>query len=110
MVVSARAQSNADLIGPYLDAVIRRDFSVVDRYFDANVEYMVNGTPEADPAGALPPISAECHAALPWLGLYHGREALFERSRSVVKFILDQRRVRAVLSASYQHEKRCRRY
>jgi ketosteroid isomerase-like protein len=24
----------------------------------------------------LPPISAECHTALPWLGVYHGREAL----------------------------------
>ncbi len=70
------AGSNAELIAAYLDAVIRKDASAVDRYFDPNVEYMVNGTPAPDPAGALPPISAQCHAALPWLGIYRRREAL----------------------------------
>ncbi len=70
------AQSNSELIAAYLDAVIRKDASAVDRYFDPNVEYMVNGTPERDAAEVLPPISADCHAALPWLGLYYGREAL----------------------------------
>ncbi len=49
---------------------------MVDRYFHPNVEYMVKGTPAPDPAGAVPPISMECHTALPWLGIYHGREAL----------------------------------
>src|SRR5579862_840581 len=80
MAMSAPAQSNAELIGAYLDAVIRRDASAVDRYFDPDVEYMVNGAPSQhqarDQVAALPPISAECYAALPWLGLYCGREAL----------------------------------
>jgi ketosteroid isomerase-like protein len=70
------AQSNSELIAAYLDAIIRKDTSVIDRYFDSSVEYMVNGTSAPDPGGTLPPISAECHSALPWLGIYHGREAL----------------------------------
>jgi ketosteroid isomerase-like protein len=74
--MNAAAQSNSDLISAYLDAVVRKDSSVVDRYFHPAVEYMVNGTPTADVTGALPPISAECHNALPWLGIYRGREAL----------------------------------
>ena len=74
--MSAPVQSNSALIAAYLDAVIRKDVSVVDKYFDPNVEYMVNGTPATDPAGVLPPISPECHAALPWLGIHRGREAL----------------------------------
>jgi ketosteroid isomerase-like protein len=74
--MGAPAQSSAELIKGYLDAVIRRDASAVDHYFDPDVEYMVNGTPSPDPSKVLPPISAECHAALPWLGLYRGREAL----------------------------------
>ena len=80
MAMGAPAQSNAELIAAYLDAVIRRDASAVDRYFDPDVEYMVNGAPSQqlarDQVAALPPISAECHSALPWLGLYCGREAL----------------------------------
>ena len=67
--MDAAAGSNAELIAAYLDAVIRKDASAVDRYFDPNVEYMVNGTPAPDPAGTLPPISAQCHAALPCLGI-----------------------------------------
>ena len=74
--MNAPEQPSASIIAAYLDAVIRKDASVVDRYFHPDVEYMVNGSPSGDPAGVLPPISAECHRALPWLGLYHGREAL----------------------------------
>ena len=74
--MDATAGSNAELIAAYLDAVIRKDASAVDRNFDTNVEYMVNGTPAPDPAGKLPPISAPCHIALPWLGIYCGRQAL----------------------------------
>jgi ketosteroid isomerase-like protein len=74
--VNALPQSSAAIIAAYLDAVIRKDASAVDRYFDPDVEYMVNGSPSGDPAGELPPISVACHSALPWLGLYHGREAL----------------------------------
>jgi hypothetical protein len=72
------AKSNSELIAGYLDAVIRKDASAVDSYVDPNVEYMVNGTLETDADGALPPISAECHSALPWLGLHRGREAVKE--------------------------------
>jgi hypothetical protein len=44
----------------YLDAVIRKDASVVDRHFHPRVESMLNGTPVPDPARPLPPISTEC--------------------------------------------------
>jgi len=70
------ALSNSEIISAYLDAVKRKDVSVVDRFFDPNIEYIVNGVPVPDPAGILPPISSGCHAALPWLGLYRGRDAL----------------------------------
>jgi len=74
--MNAPAQSSATIVAAYLDAIIRKDASAVDRYFHPDVEYMVNGTRSPDPAGVLPPISAECHSALPWLGIYRGREAL----------------------------------
>jgi ketosteroid isomerase-like protein len=74
--MNAPAQSSATLIAAYLDAVIRKDSSAVDQYFDPDVEYMVNGAPFRDPSGTLPPISNDCHTALPWLGIYQGREAL----------------------------------
>ena len=69
-------QSNSEIIAAYLDAVIRKDVSVIDRFFAPDVEYMVDGTPSPDLAGVLPPISADCRAALPWLGLHRGREAV----------------------------------
>ncbi len=71
-------QSNSELIAAYLDAVIRKDASAVDRFFATDVEYMVNGTPIADAAGAVPPISADCYAALPWLGVHKGKKAVKE--------------------------------
>jgi len=70
--------SNADIVAAYLDAVMRKDISLIDRFFDPKVEYLVNGTPTSDPAGVLPPISAQCHEALPWLGLHRGRIAVKE--------------------------------
>jgi hypothetical protein len=66
--LSVSAQSNSELIAAYLDAVMRKDASVVEHFLAPDVEYMVNGTSWPDPAGVLPPISAECRAALPWLG------------------------------------------
>ena len=69
-------QSTSEIIAGYLDAVIRKSASAVDRYFDPDIEYMVNGTPDPDPEGILPPISRECHGALPWMGLYRDRDAL----------------------------------
>jgi len=78
MLVSTSTQSNSGLIAAYLDAVMRKDASVVERFFAPDVEYMVNGTSVPDPAGVLPPISADCQAALPWLGLHRGRGAVKE--------------------------------
>ena len=68
--------SNSELIAVYRDAVMRKDASVVNHFFAPDVEYMVNGTSSPDPAGVLPPISADCRNALPWLGLHRGREAV----------------------------------
>ena len=90
--MNVSSQSNRDLIADYLDAVMRKDASVVERFFAPEVEYMVNGTPTPDPDGVLPPISADCHAALPWLGLHRGREgvkkflAQMHRNLEVVAF------------------------
>lgn len=69
-------QPSTDLIRAYLEAVIRKGATAVDRFFDSNVEYMLNGTALGGPEGVLPPISAECHSTLPWPGLYRGREAV----------------------------------
>jgi glyoxylase-like metal-dependent hydrolase (beta-lactamase superfamily II)/ketosteroid isomerase-like protein len=67
---------SAELIAEYLDAVMRKDASAVERYFDPNIEYLVNGAPMTGSDGTLAPLSPACHAALPWLGLYRGRKAL----------------------------------
>ena len=72
----ASSQSTADLIAAYLESVIRQDSAAVDRYFDPDVEYLVNGTRLPDASRQLPPISADCHTALPWAGLYRGRAEL----------------------------------
>ena len=74
--MSLPVQSNAELIAAYLDAVMRKDAIAVDRFFAPDVEYMVNGTLLRDPAGVLPPVSADCHHALPWLGLHSGKKAV----------------------------------
>jgi glyoxylase-like metal-dependent hydrolase (beta-lactamase superfamily II)/ketosteroid isomerase-like protein len=66
----------ADVIKSYLGAVARKETDVVERFFHPDVEYMVNGVATIDERGTLPPISPECSAALPWLGLYRGRDAL----------------------------------
>ena len=76
--MSAPKQSNSEIIAAYLDAVVRKDASVIDSFFAPDIEYMVNGTSPPDPAGVLPPISADCRAALPWLGLHRGRGAVKE--------------------------------
>lgn len=76
--MSVSAQSNSELIAAYLDAVMRKDASVVEHFFAPDVEYMVNGTSSPDPAGILPPISADCRNALPWLGLHRGQDAVKE--------------------------------
>ena len=76
--MSAPAPSNSEVIEAYLNAVMGKDASVVDRFFAPDVEYLVNGTSAPDPEGVLPPISGACHAALPWLGLHRGRPAVKE--------------------------------
>jgi ketosteroid isomerase-like protein len=63
-------RTNAEVVASYLDAVLHRDASAIDRFFHPEVEYIVNGARDAD--GRLPPISRELGEALPWLGLHRG--------------------------------------
>ena len=64
--------TNAEIVASYLDAVLHRDASAIDRFFHPEIEYIVNGAPIRDAAGRLPPISPELGNALPWLGLHRG--------------------------------------
>jgi len=68
--------SNAQIVADYLDSVLRKDPTAVDRFFHADIEYMINGSPALDRNAELPPVSSECMSALPWLGYYRGKEAL----------------------------------
>ncbi len=74
--MSQTAAAAADVIKDYLDAVARKDAGVVDRFFHPDVEYMVNGVASVDGNVTLPHITPNCSGALPWLGLYRGRDAL----------------------------------
>jgi ketosteroid isomerase-like protein len=74
VIVTPLAQSNADLVGAYLDAVLRKDKTAVDRFFHPDIEYIVNGAPVRDPERRLPPISRACVEALPWMGMHRGLE------------------------------------
>ena len=74
--MSVSTQSNSGLIAANLNAVMREDsLSSITSLLQMS-KYIVNGTPSADPARVLPPNSADCHAALPWLGLHRGRGAV----------------------------------
>jgi ketosteroid isomerase-like protein len=55
MLVSTSTKSNSELIAAYLDAVMRKDATVVERFVAPHVEYMVNGAAVLDPEGVLPP-------------------------------------------------------
>jgi ketosteroid isomerase-like protein len=76
MFVNAAPRSGEELITAYLQAVTRKDASVVDDFFHPDVEYVVNGTEMRDREGALPIVSRQCLDALPWLGLHRGRRAV----------------------------------
>ena len=41
-------RSRSELIEAYLDAVMRKDTSVIERWVAQDVEYVVNGTPVPD--------------------------------------------------------------
>jgi ketosteroid isomerase-like protein len=69
-------QSNAEIVADYLDCVLRKDPTAVDRFFHPDIEYVVNGSRLLDRDPAIPSISAECITALPWLGHYRGKDAL----------------------------------
>ena len=68
-----KVESNGQIVASYLDAVLRKDHSAVDRFFDPKVDYFVNGTSHRDPELKLPPVSPELEAALPWLGHHRGQ-------------------------------------
>lgn len=76
--MSKPKKSHSEIIAAYLDAVISKDASVIDRFFSPDVEYMVNGTSSPDPDGVLAPLSVDCRDALPWFGVHRGREAAKE--------------------------------
>ena len=80
---SARGLSRAlnvrtagEIVAAYLDSVLRKDPSTVDRFFHPEIEYVINGSPLPDRDPATSPISPECIAALPWLGHYRGKKAV----------------------------------
>jgi ketosteroid isomerase-like protein len=72
----ALGRSNAEIVDDYLDCVLRKDHTAVDRFFHPDVEYMINGSPSPDRDATLPPLSTACKSALPWLGYYRGKDAL----------------------------------
>jgi ketosteroid isomerase-like protein len=70
--MAAQLSTNAEIVGAYLDAVSKKDHSIVERFLAPDIEYIVNGTSHRDREGKLPPISPELEAALPWLGKHDG--------------------------------------
>ena len=52
--MATEIESNAQIVASYRDAVLRKDHSAVDRFFDPKVEYFVNGTSQRDPELKLP--------------------------------------------------------
>jgi ketosteroid isomerase-like protein len=76
LTVASDHPPNAQIVADYLDSVLRKDHTAVDRFFHPDAEYMINGSSSRDRSLDLPPISTECKSALPWLGYYRGKEAL----------------------------------
>ena len=67
---------SAEIVAAYLNAVIEKDASAVDRYFGPDIQYVVNGVPGASPSSGLPPLAEETVRAMPWMGLHRGRKEL----------------------------------
>ena len=74
--MATEIESNAQIVAAYLDAVLRKDHSAVERFFDPEIQYFVNGTSHRDSELRLPPISTELQAALPWLGHHRGHQGV----------------------------------
>lgn len=74
--MTSSLSTSQEIISAYLDAVSRKDPSVVERFFHPDVEYVVNGYAAPDQPADLAPISPECSTALPWLGCYRGHDAV----------------------------------
>ena len=70
--MEAQLTNNAGIVGAWLDAVSRKEHSVVERFLAPDIEYIVNGTSSRDSEGKLPPVSPELEAALPWFGKHDG--------------------------------------
>lgn len=68
--------SGGDLISQYLEAVSRKDETAVDRFFDPDIEYTVNGVVFPDPASGVPSISPDLQQVFPWFGVHRGRAAV----------------------------------
>lgn len=76
MTPGVTRQSNAKVLAEYLDCVLRKDPATVDRFFHPDIEYVVDGSPLPHRDHTIPPISAECIAAVPWAGYYRGKSAV----------------------------------
>ncbi len=74
MGVNTRAASSvAALAEAYLDAVGQGEgIAAAERYFHADIVYIVNGPSVPVDGLALPSLSRELQSGLPWLGMYRG--------------------------------------
>jgi hypothetical protein len=86
--MGAPVRSNAQIVADYLDSVLNKDHSAVDRFFHPDVEYMINGSPAPDRDPGLPPLSMECKMSA-WASLLPASA----RSRNI--FCLPSRRLLA---------------
>ena len=72
-VSAERGSSVAALAEGYLDAVCRNEgVAAAERYLHPEIVYTVNGPPAPLDGLALPALSSELQAGLPWLGVYRG--------------------------------------
>ena len=72
-VKAGSASSVASLAEAYLDSVSRGEgVTAAERYFHPDIVYIVNGPTVPVEGFALPSLSGELHAGLPWLGIYRG--------------------------------------
>ena len=46
-------RTNAEIVASYLDAVLHRDASAIDRFFHPQIEYIVNGAAVRDAGSSL---------------------------------------------------------
>jgi glyoxylase-like metal-dependent hydrolase (beta-lactamase superfamily II)/ketosteroid isomerase-like protein len=75
-IVAVTKRSTAKIVAEYLECALQKDPAAVDRFFHPDIEYVVDGSPLPHRDQTIPPISAECIAAVPWAGYYRGKSAV----------------------------------